>query len=708
MTANLPADRLYNLLPVVYRQQDETRGHPLRDLLRAIAEQVQLVEDDIAQLYENWFIETCDEWVIPYLGDLVGYDLPPSAAGLPHTPRADVANYVRAHRRRGTAALLELLSNDAAGFPARAVEFFTLLGRTVALNFPEADRGQLANLRDMEALDLIDSPFDRLAHTADIRNVNARRVPGRHNIPSAASWVWRLRAYRVTHAPAYFIQRGGQFVFTFSVLGNHAPLFTNPRREPETTTIAGELNVPAPIRRRALAAHIDDYYGVDKSFVIWYDDEEEPVPACDIIVADLTDYRYRPPSGKVAVDPKLGVFSVARDRDVGMSVTYHYGFSDDIGAGEYGRTLTQPRDAVVYRVGALEQFTSVGDAVDQWQQDEHRNAVIEIADSRVYSENIAVEIGDHASLQIRAANRCRPVISVLDRYASRGESLHVTLSERSRFTLDGILLAGRPLQIEGIGEKPVNARVTIRHCTLVPGWSVTHDCTPTHPAEASIDLRNIAGHVIVDHTITGSIVISDETAESEPLSMELRDSIIDATDVELEAVFGPAVGYAWAKLRILRCTVVGRVLVHAIELGENSIFTSEVRVARRQIGCLRFCYVPPKSRTPRRYHCQPELAEQAARDRAKASKKTPPLDPDEEAAQARLRVKPRFSTLRYGAPDYCQLAFDCAVEITRGADDESEMGAFHELFLPQRAATLRARLDDSTPAGMETGIIYAD
>jgi hypothetical protein len=36
------------------------------------------------------------------------------------------------------------------------------------------------------------------------------------------------------------------------------------------------------------------------------------------------------------------------------------------------------------------------------------------------------------------------------------------------------------------------------------------------------------------------------------------------------------------------------------------------------------------------------------------------------------------------------------------------MGAFHDLFEPQRIANLRARLDEYTPAGMETGIIYAD
>ena len=40
-----------------------------------IAEQVNVVEEDIAQLYENWFIETCEDWVVPYIGDLIGYRL---------------------------------------------------------------------------------------------------------------------------------------------------------------------------------------------------------------------------------------------------------------------------------------------------------------------------------------------------------------------------------------------------------------------------------------------------------------------------------------------------------------------------------------------------------------------------------------------------------------------------------------------------------
>src|SRR5512141_1928854 len=68
-------DRLYELLPAIYRMRDAEQGYPLKALLRVISEQVNVVEDDIRQLYDNWFIETAQDWVVPYLGDLIGYQL---------------------------------------------------------------------------------------------------------------------------------------------------------------------------------------------------------------------------------------------------------------------------------------------------------------------------------------------------------------------------------------------------------------------------------------------------------------------------------------------------------------------------------------------------------------------------------------------------------------------------------------------------------
>src|SRR4030095_8725475 len=91
-----PQGYLYDLLPAVYRLRDELQGGPLRELLAVVAEQVNVLEDDIARLYDNWFIETCDNWVVPYLGDLVGYRQvaaggePADVAGKSGPPRTNV------------------------------------------------------------------------------------------------------------------------------------------------------------------------------------------------------------------------------------------------------------------------------------------------------------------------------------------------------------------------------------------------------------------------------------------------------------------------------------------------------------------------------------------------------------------------------------------------------------------------------------------
>ncbi|HEX2385972.1 MAG TPA: hypothetical protein VHL99_05380, partial [Candidatus Binatia bacterium] len=161
-------DRLYNLLPVVYRTRDADQGYPLRALLRVIGDQVDVVENDIAQLYENWFIETCEDWVVPYIGDLIGHQLV-HEAGEPGDvrtaegraldkiliPRREVANTIAARRRKGTLALLEVLANDVAGWPARAVEFYKLLSVTQPINELRLLRGRTIDVRHAGALDLV-------------------------------------------------------------------------------------------------------------------------------------------------------------------------------------------------------------------------------------------------------------------------------------------------------------------------------------------------------------------------------------------------------------------------------------------------------------------------------------------------------------------------------------------------------------------------
>jgi hypothetical protein len=421
-------------------------------------------------------------------------------------------------------------------------------------------------------------------------------------------------------------------------------------------------------------------------------------------------------------------------------VTYYYGFSADIGGGEYDRPLSQPASNTLLRVRQFPRelgvYQSVNEALATWEDEKKklgpeppseadkqawhdrkeqlRAAIIEIEDSAVYAEAIEVALERGDSLQIRAANRHRPVIRLTDPADDRPGAFTISGKSGSRFKLDGIMVVGRSIYVNGPerGDKDRFKQgdlcdVTIRHSTLVPGWALECGCDPTRPDEASLEIFNSSATIKIEHSIVGSIYVVADEVKQDPVEIRVTDSVIDATSDRRRAIGAPNLPLAFARLSVVRSTVLGEVRTHAIELAENSIFTGPASVARRQHGCMRFCYVPPDSRTPRRYHCQPDLAAAAVDE----IEQVPSVGDEEKMrrkAFARQRVQPRFNSVRYGTPAYCQLALACPEEITRGAEDESEMGVFHDLFQPQRVANLRARLDEYTPAGMEAGILFAN
>jgi hypothetical protein len=720
-------DRLYALLPAVHRMRDAERGYPLKALLQVIAEQVNIVEDDIARLYENEFIETADDWVVPYIGDLVGYRPVADAGRVDDTsrcdgarrvlvPRREIANLIRTRRRKGTLALLEQLAHDIAGWPARAVEFFKLLGWAQNIDHLHLKRHHTADLHDIDAIDRLGGPFDAMTHSVDLRRIDSTRTRGRFNIPSVGVFVWRLKSYSVTSTPAFCAEEAGPHCFTFSVLGQDAPLFVEPQPELDPTHIAEELNVPARIRRRAFEHRITDFVGADLSLSIETDGwagakSGGMVPTSQLVPSDLSNWTYVPTLNHIAVDPVLGrlAFPPGQLPKRGVRASYHYGFSADMGGGEYRRALRQPPDGfTLYRVGEHETHRRLADALAQWKHERPKHAVIEITTSGVYVEPLHITLADDQSLQVRAADRVRPVLRLIDWQTDLPDALTVTLGEGSRVVFDGLLITGRPLRIVGARERAATqsvcgAEVVIRHCTLVPGWGIDCDCEPKRPSEPSVELSNVRARVCIEHSIVGAMQIHEDEVRLDPIPLQISDSIVDATSSDRQAIGAPGATWAHALLTIRRCTVFGIVDVHAMPLGENSIFSGCVNVARRQIGCMRFCYVPPGCRTPRRYRCQPDEVIAIVKARVTAD----PTKQASEIACETLRVEPRFTARRYGRPAFAQLSFDCAAEITRGADDESEMGVFHDLFQPQREANLRARLAEYTPASMSVGIVFA-
>ena len=229
-------------------EEKRLRG-PLKALLSVVAEQVEGLEESIEQLYDDHFIETCADWAVPYIADLVGHrPLDPQLQRLLGSGRAEVANTVRSRRRKGTAATLEQLALDITDWDAAVVELFLTLATTQYLNHVRLDHPGTADLRRSDALELLSTPFGRHSRLADVRRIGGAARP---NIPNVGIFLWRIGSRRLTDSPAFAVDARR---FRFDPLGRDVQLFTAAEREPEITRLADPLVVPLPITQAGSAA----------------------------------------------------------------------------------------------------------------------------------------------------------------------------------------------------------------------------------------------------------------------------------------------------------------------------------------------------------------------------------------------------------------------------------------------------------------------
>ena len=716
---------LFQLVPAVYRLRDgqiaanlQTAQGPLESLLGVIEEQLEAMAADLDQLYDDQFIETCAPWVIPYIGDLIGYQ---SIQGIPATvddPRSEVADTIALRRRKGTVLVLEQLARDITGWGAHAREFFEVLGTTQYVKHVRRWNHYAPDVRGWGPRLYRKGGFSRVTHKVDVHNSTSPGLP-RYNLQNIGVFLWSLGAYGIsqgTPSAASTNSSGQPLCYRFSSLGNDMPLMHAAVYQGESIADAAtEKNVPDFLPRPMLCADLRKgvgtaYYGEGASLALYLNGQF--LNPYQIQVADLSgtdgSWNNLPAAGSpfaVVVDPQLGRIALPAVSGSAtaptLSVSYCYGCCGPIGGGEYERaadfTVSNTNAVFPYPdTATTPRYTTIQDAlnyvVSQFSSTQAALA-LEIVSSETLpittAAALTVDLPAGTTFEFRAQDGCRPTILL------NGE-LQITGAANTTFLLNGLVIAASVGMTPGSapnsalvhipalrpgGSANLLATLNLTDCTLVPGWALQTTGDPVYPAASALIAESSGLQITVETSILGAV------RAPEFVTVSLSDSVIDATDrgqVAYAALDGLSGG---APLTLQGCTVIGGVHAQALTLVTDSIIlaspistlSSGLIADRLQVGCVRFSFLPVQPVTPRRYEC---------------------------VIQALAAPQPIFFSLRYGSPGYLKLLACTDNSIRRGAEDGGEMGAFHYLLAPLRESDLLIRLQEYLPVGLEVGLVY--
>ena len=713
MTTPSPfAERVLSLLPVHVRARDEQAGSLLAALADAVGGELDILERDIDTLYASWFIETCPEWVVPYLADLVGVtDLPPDLPGV-ISRRAFVANTIAYRRRKGTPAVLEQVARDASGWPAKAVEYFRLLAATTHVNHVRLDRPATAAVRTPVGaggpLELVPSGVAQGALHAVAHTVEVRRIPsgrGRYGIGNVGVFLFPDQVYEADWAPARE-PATAEDGWSVHPLGHPTPLYAPPLAEEEIERLATEEDLPVPLRPRRLLALLTAARspgGAAAPLPVAVRVDGTDLDAGRMRVCGLEDLAVAAGGGplngwQVMVDAVLGRLHPYRDGVAAvpsrLEVRHHYGGTADVGAGTYDRTAvhadalaadpyggdpTRGGPGVTAQVAVLAGdpaglakpgvAEALDDAEEKWAGPDSPAGgtyVVAIGDSASYPvdagspADLTVTVPEATRLVVVAATLPEPVIDpgeVFPPYGPEGlrpllrGSLTVAGAGGSSVVLDGLVLEGDVIVAPG-----ALGSLTLSNCTVAGAVRVGEGAA-TNPAITMRLVRSSCG-----------------PARFGPgaATLDIADSTVDP-GAGSDGVTG-----AGLRLAVEGSTVLGDVGVRTLE-ASSAIFDGRVTVENRQVGCVRYSFVTRPSRVPRRYRCAPFPGSGA-------------------------RTRPSFTSTTPGSPHYLALAPGCPLEIAEGGEGGAEMGVHHHLGRPVRVRATVRLLGPYVPVGLDLGV----
>jgi len=755
------ADKLWGLLPALYRAEDtdqfDTNG-PLREMVNRIGVQAAILRRSIDRLWVDQSIETCDDWIIPYIGDLLATNLVANLDA--RGQRLDVAKTIYYRRRKGTLAVLEEIASDITGWDAKVVEFFRRLGRTrhgldPTLGVPEAKGldsvtlqyvqdlirsvgfvaaapyddvaalqlseglvgpltrtgiGGLADLRNVYGATKADSAFDEFFHTGDFRR--GRGQVGWHNIPRLGVFLWRLKSFGVNPTTPVPVA-GCLDWFTFDPTGRDIPLFARASRTGEAYgsnwVSPSEAQLPTPISQPLLDAN--EKLPPDDTTVRLY---QKQIPVQPDEATDSLSVLSTPtptvddeiiPSDCLKIRPARGRFEIIGSPPLGSPpadiwVEYHYGFSSEIGAGPYDRRLARKAPPIPTPPATV----SGGVALTGANAVPH-SGTLTLGDSLTYPG--ADDFSVQGQLTLRADNKQRPLIRVPEATSGSSSEWIMSGEDGSCLVLDGLFISGGDVVLRGNFDC-----VTISCCTFDPGSTTPDVWSPVAIFALAADGRDLVptrlwieaaiGSLTIERSIIGPI---HTRAGGKVETLSITDSIVQAIPNSTPDALSSPPDDSPPAQPLPADT--------ALALGDGTVGLSRCTVLG-QIFVHRLdaseCILRDFAQVDDTQHGCVRFtawADGSVLSRKYESVRIPP-------------GAPLFTSTDFGQPGYAQLlpTADSAIlppanpaaalqnTISAGAEDGSEMGAFAREKNPIKERGLLIKFQEFMPAGLVPVVIY--
>jgi hypothetical protein len=736
-------NRLYHLLPAIYRQRDEMTGLPLQALLAVIENEFNKLESDMDAAYDNWFIETCDAWVIPYLAALVGIEDQTVFEQPLLGQRRLVANHIAYQRRKGMVSILGHITRDVSGWYAYGADLSKRVAQTPHVKNVKPSQGKTLDLRQSEQVALLGTAFDSAARSVDVRRVDAetqsRSLPGLVSPNALALYLWRTKTYPVRQAEAAPVrgqERTGRF--TFDPLGRDLSLFIQPEAIDNLNEPMHPGHFPQPLTRALLQADLHEtgrrtgrldfsledeqassrYYGPQREFAIWV--KGRLIPASEILSGEISSANTAYWLGlmnvlmgqgekkkkTVVVDPETGYFLLAQPAaPKEVIVNYTYGFGADLGSGPFVPAKPDAADKLARRNAVridilqscvdsdpferVQTVSSLKTALKRWQglcdlaagnQNDPPRAIIRFLDSGTYSlDGPLLPSLPGGSLLSIEATAGERPTIIVGPTSSEAKSVSAHGFFDRHLRLQGLLVSG-PVVLPAMHGGKLDIQV--------------HGCTFLN----SLRLH-IFNTTVIDLKISASILnsISVQVVGRRNLKMNRKSSLTIEDSIVRKNV--SAVLREFPENETGNTETTGRESTHVYVLetgiqrstilGDANLSTiSQIRDSI-VMGCLNV------EKTAEQPGVIMQYSYAAVTNLFKSSR---------AHCVTGARIQPTFTSTRPAHPGYAQLRLNCPVQIRNGASNGAEMGAFNLLQENRREANLKRMLPDYLPLGQKIGL----